>query len=47
MPGANDSMRMSAAGYAALRFNEGVVMRYYTDAPANGNCTWGIGTLAH
>ncbi|RDK02757.1 lysozyme [Paraburkholderia lacunae] len=47
MPGANDSMRMSQAGYAALRFNEGVVMRYYNDAPVNGNCTWGIGTLAH
>jgi lysozyme len=22
-------------------------MRYYNDAPVNGNCTWGIGTLAH
>ncbi len=47
MPGANDSMSMSTAGYAALRFNEGVVMHYYNDAPVNGNCTWGIGTLAH
>ncbi|MGH8777747.1 lysozyme [Paraburkholderia sp.] len=47
MSGANDSMRMSQAGYAALRFNEGVVMHYYNDAPVNGNCTWGIGTLAH
>ncbi|MFM0282362.1 lysozyme [Paraburkholderia sediminicola] len=44
---ANENMRMSAAGYAALRFNEGVVMHYYNDAPADGNCTWGIGTLAH
>ncbi len=44
---ANENMRMSAAGYAALRVNEGVVMRYYNDAPVNGNCTWGIGTLAH
>jgi len=40
-------MSMSVAGYAALRFNEGVVMRYYDDNPKNGNCTWGIGTLAH
>ncbi len=47
LPGANDRMQMSAAGYAALRFNEGVVMHYYNDAPVNGNCTWGIGTLAH
>lgn len=22
-------------------------MRYYNDAPRNGNCTWDIGTLAH
>ncbi|WP_429349175.1 glycoside hydrolase family protein [Paraburkholderia sp. Clong3] len=22
-------------------------MRYYNDAPINGNCTWGVGTLAH
>ncbi|NYH24969.1 glycoside hydrolase family protein [Paraburkholderia bryophila] len=38
---------MSQAGYSALRFNEGVVMRYYNDAPKHGNCTWGIGTLAY
>ncbi|WP_238541299.1 glycoside hydrolase family protein [Burkholderia gladioli] len=38
---------MSAAGYAQLRVNEGVVMGYYNDAPRNGNCTWGVGTLAH
>jgi lysozyme len=44
---ANENMRMSSAGYALLRFNEGVVMHYYNDAPRNGNCTWGIGTLAH
>jgi GH24 family phage-related lysozyme (muramidase) len=43
----NENMSMSAAGYAALRFNEGVVMHYYDDNPKNGNCTWGIGTLAH
>jgi lysozyme len=44
---ANKNIRMSSAGYALLRFNEGVVMHYYNDAPRNGNCTWGIGTLAH
>jgi lysozyme len=44
---ANENMRMSSAGYALLRLNEGVVMAYYNDAPRNGNCTWGIGTLAH
>lgn len=22
-------------------------MRYYNDAPINGNCIWGVGTLAH
>ncbi|KXU89141.1 lysozyme [Paraburkholderia monticola] len=47
MPNANANKTMSEAGYTALRFNEGVVMRYYNDAPQNGNCTWGIGTLAH
>ncbi|MBB5417677.1 lysozyme [Paraburkholderia atlantica] len=47
MPRANDAMKMSPEGYAALRVNEGVVMRYYNDAPINGNCTWGVGTLAH
>lgn len=44
---ANENMRMSDAGYTALRQNEGVVMRYYNDAPVNGNCTWGVGTLEH
>lgn len=47
MPNANANKAMSQAGYTTLRFNEGVVMRYYNDAPVNGNCTWGIGTLAH
>lgn len=47
IPMPNASMRMSNAGYAALRFNEGVVMHYYNDAPTGGNCTWGIRTLAH
>ncbi|ATF90537.1 lysozyme [Burkholderia gladioli] len=46
-PNPNASLSMSAAGYAQLRTNEGVVMGYYNDAPQNGNCTWGVGTLAH
>lgn len=44
---ANENMHMSSTGYAALRNSEGVRMRYYNDAPVNGNCTWGAGTLAH
>ena len=44
---ANKNIHMSASGYTALRRNEGVVMHYYNDLPVNGNCTWGIGTLAH
>lgn len=43
---ANENMRMSATGYGALQFSEGVVMRYYNDSPRNGNCTWDIGSLA-
>ncbi|WP_200949006.1 hypothetical protein [Frateuria sp. Soil773] len=35
---ANENMRLSAAGYAALRTNEGVVMHYYDDT--GNNCTW-------
>lgn len=42
---ANENMRMSAAGIAALRRHEHVVLRYYPDQA--GNCTYGIGTLAH
>jgi GH24 family phage-related lysozyme (muramidase) len=38
-------MRMSAAGIAALRQHEQVVLNYYPDQA--GNCTYGIGTLAH
>ncbi|MGF6288828.1 lysozyme [Paraburkholderia youngii] len=47
MPRANDAMKMSPEGYAALKVNEGVVMRYHNDAPINRICTWGVGTLAH
>lgn len=42
---ANEGMRMSAAGMAALRRREGAVLRYYNDA-AN-HCTYGVGALAH
>jgi lysozyme len=42
---ANESLRMSAAGIAALRQHEHVALRYYPDQA--GNCTYGIGTLAH
>ena len=41
----NETMRMSATGFAALRQREGAVLRYYNDA-AN-HCTYGVGTLAH
>lgn len=42
---ANEDMKMSAAGMAALRQREGAVLRYYNDA-AN-NCTYGVGALVH
>ncbi|WP_060331527.1 glycoside hydrolase family protein [Burkholderia cepacia] len=42
---ANENMRLSEAGWAALRTREQAVMSYYNDQ-AN-NCTFGVGTLAH
>lgn len=42
---ANERLHLSAAGRAALQQREGAVLRYYNDAA--GNCTYGIGTLAH
>jgi lysozyme len=42
---ANENMRMRAAGITALRQHEQVVLNYYPDQA--GNCTYGIGTLAH
>jgi len=42
---ANETMRMSAVGMAALRQREGAVLRYYNDAASH--CTYGVGTLAH
>ncbi|HKT27386.1 lysozyme [Dyella sp.] len=44
---ANENMRMSPRGYTQLQLREGVRMHYYNDMPVNGNCTWGVGTLAH
>ncbi|WP_175694021.1 glycoside hydrolase family protein, partial [Burkholderia ambifaria] len=42
---ANENMRLSQAGWAALRQRENVIMAYYNDQ-AN-NCTYGVGTLVH
>jgi lysozyme len=42
---ANENMRLSQAGWAALRTREHAVMAFYNDQ-AN-NCTFGVGTLAH
>ncbi|KVN92589.1 glycoside hydrolase family protein [Burkholderia ubonensis] len=42
---ANENMRLSQAGWTALRTREHAVMAYYNDV-AN-NCTYGVGTLAH
>jgi len=42
---ANENMRLSQAGWTALRVREHAVMAYYNDQ-AN-NCTYGVGTLAH
>ena len=39
---ANETMRMSAAGMAALRLREGVVLSYYNDAV--NRCAYGVGT---
>ena len=45
----NSKLRMSSAGKARLRKNEDPKYYYYDDGgrPGRGNCTWGIGTLAH
>lgn len=44
-PSVNANLRMSVGGLAALQRLEGVALRYYNDIA--GNCTYGIGTLAH
>ena len=45
----NATMSMSSAARAKMRSHEKVVYNYYDDGgrPGRGNCTWGIGTLAH
>jgi lysozyme len=45
----NSKLRMSAAAKARMRAREDPKYHYYDDGgrPGRGNCTWGIGTLAH
>ena len=45
----NGKLKMSAAAQSLMRSHERAVMAYYDDGgkPGKGNCTWGIGTLAH
>jgi len=44
----NSKLRMSATAVAKMRAHEKAVYHYYDDGgPGKGNCTWGIGTLAH
>lgn len=41
-------MKMSPEARARMRATEKAVYRYYNDMGKNkGNCTWGIGILAH
>jgi GH24 family phage-related lysozyme (muramidase) len=45
----NVTMSMSGAARARMREREMPIYNYYDDGgrPGRGNCTWGIGTLAH
>jgi lysozyme len=45
----NSKLRTSAFAKARMRERENPIYRYYDDGgrPGRGNCTWGIGTLAH
>lgn len=45
----NSKLRMSSAAKARVRKNEDPKYYYYDDGGkrGRGNCTWGIGTLAH
>lgn len=46
--GANDDMVTSDKGIRFITLHERLVKGYYNDLKGNkGNCTWGIGTLAH
>lgn len=47
-PSVNESMHISDEGRARLRTREKAVYKYYDDlGPGKGNCTWGVGILAH
>lgn len=45
----NSKLRLSAAAKARIRWYENPRYSYYDDGgkPGRGNCTWGVGTLAH
>ncbi len=45
----NSKLRMSSAAKARMRQHEDPKDYYYDDGgkPGRGNCTWGVGTLAH
>jgi GH24 family phage-related lysozyme (muramidase) len=44
----NAQMAMSSTARASMRATEKAVYRYYNDMGKNkGNCTWGVGILAH
>jgi lysozyme len=45
----NSTLRMSSAAKTRMRGHEDPKYYYYDDGgrPGRGNCTWGIGTLAH
>ena len=44
----NASMKMSPGARARMRATEKTVYRYYNDmGKSKGNCTWGVGILAH
>lgn len=46
--GPNASMRMSPEARARMRATEKAIYRYYNDMGKDkGNCSWGIGILAH
>lgn len=44
----NSKLKMSSGARTRMRQRETAQFRYYDDGgPGRGNCTWGIGTLAH
>jgi lysozyme len=47
-PSVNAGMTMSAAARTRMRRRERDIFTYYDDmGPGKGNCTWGVGNLAH